>query len=251
MTKPTRAPTHAMVLAAGLGLRMRPITDRIPKPLVQVGGRSLLDHALDRLQGAGVDRAVVNTHWLPDQITARLDARRAEGSGPATIVSHEPELLETGGGIRKALPLLGTDPIYTVNADILWLDGPVPALLRLARAWDAERMDALLLLAPTVWSIGYEGRGDFTMDPAGRLGWRDERQLAPFVFAGVQIVKPELFRDLPDGPVSTRIVWQRAEEQGRLYGLRHDGPWYHVGTPDAIAAAEADMLQPTARWVEP
>ncbi|MFM2043592.1 MAG: hypothetical protein RLY86_2168 [Pseudomonadota bacterium] len=244
-------PTRAMVLAAGLGLRMRPLTEHTPKPLIRVGGQSMLDHALDRLADAGVERAVVNTHWLPDQVAARLAARSAEGRGPETVESHEPVLLETAGGIRHALPLLGEEPIFTVNADIVWLDGPVPALTRLARAWDPDRMDALLLLAATVWSVGYDGDGDFHMDPAGRLTWRSSRQLAPFVFAGVQIVKPGLFRDIPDGPQSSRIIWKRAEAAGRLYGLRHDGPWYHVGTPDAVAPVDDQLRQPAVRWVEP
>lgn len=247
MTKPTRA----MVLAAGLGQRMRPVTDTIPKPLIEVGGRSMLDHALDRLADARVETVVVNTHWLADRIEAHLQARSAAGLLPRTVISHEPVLLETGGGIKKALPLLGPDPIYTVNSDILWLDGPTPALARLARAWDPDRMDALLLLAPTVWSVGYDGKGDFHMDPAGALTWRQEQQLAPFVFAGVQIIKPELFADLPDGPQSTRVIWERVQERGRLFGLRHDGPWYHVGTPDAIPLVDAQLRKPAVRWVEP
>ncbi|WP_119679794.1 nucleotidyltransferase family protein [Indioceanicola profundi] len=247
MTKPTRA----MVLAAGLGQRMRPITDRIPKPLVKVGGQSMLDHALDRLEAAGVEQAVVNTHWLADQILTHLDRRAQAGRGPVTLISPEPELLETAGGIKRALPLLGDQPFFAVNSDILWLDGPTPALERLTRNWDPERMDVLLLLAATVWTVGYDGSGDFHMDPAGRLSWRTERQLAPFVYAGVQIAKPELFRDLPDGPLSNKAVWQKASEEGRLFGLRHDGPWYHVGTPEAIPQVDAQIRQPAVRWVEP
>ncbi|MFD1624917.1 nucleotidyltransferase family protein [Azospirillum griseum] len=235
MSLPVSVPTTAMVLAAGLGLRMRPLTLDRPKPLIPILGKPLLDHALDRLADAGVERAVVNNHYLGGMIVDHLADRRT----PAIVHSPEDRQLETGGGIKQALPLLGTAPILTVNADILWLDGPTPALRRLARFWDPERMDALLLMMATTKSAGYDGPGDYHMDPLGRLTRRAERELAPFVFAGVQIVKPELFaRDTPDGAFSTNRIWDRAQEAGRLYGIAHDGLWYHIGTPDGLTECE-------------
>ncbi len=228
-------PKAAMVLAAGLGLRMRPLTLERPKPLIPILGKPMLDHALDRLAEAGVESAVVNTHYKGEMIAAHLKSR----ARPAITLSPEERLLETGGGVRKALPLLGTDPVFVVNADILWLDGPSPALRRLAHHWDPETMDALLLVMATTKAVGYEGRGDYHMDPLGRLARRAETEIAPFVFAGVQIVKPALFRDLPDGPVSTNRLWDRAQEAGRLHGLAHDGLWFHLGTPEALRESEA------------
>ncbi len=235
MSLPVSVPTTAMVLAAGLGLRMRPLTLERPKPLIPILGKPLLDHALDRLADAGVERAVVNNHYLGGMIVDHLADRRA----PAIVHSPEDRPLETGGGIKQALPLLGTAPILTVNADILWLDGPTPALRRLARFWDPETMDALLLMMATTKSAGYDGPGDYHMDPLGRLTRRAERALAPFVFAGVQIVKPELFaQDTPDGAFSTNRIWDRAQQAGRLYGIAHDGLWYHIGTPDGLTECE-------------
>ncbi|PWC33553.1 nucleotidyltransferase family protein [Azospirillum sp. TSO35-2] len=237
-TIPDTAPTTAMVLAAGLGLRMRPLTDHRPKPLIPVLGRPMLDHALDRLARAGVARAVVNSHYLGSMIGAHLKDR----AKPAILLSPEDTQLETGGGVKKALPLLGSAPIYTVNADIFWLDGPTPALRRLAAHWNPDEMDALLLLMATTRSVGYEGLGDYHMDPLGRLTRRAERELAPFVYAGVQIVKPELFAaDTPDGAFSTNLIWDRAQAAGRLFGLAHDGLWFHIGTPDGLKEAE-DLL---------
>ena len=226
--------SRAMVLAAGLGLRMRPLTLTRPKPLIEVGGRSMLDHALDRLATAGIGEAVVNAHHLAEQIEAHLQARQG---APRTRLSLETELLETGGGVKKALAMLGSHPFFVINADILWLDGPTPALQRLKDAWDPARMDALLLLTPTVSAVGYDGRGDFHMDPYGRLARRSADDVAPFVFSGVHITKPELFADTPDGAFSNNLIWNRAEAAGRLYGLRHDGAWFHVGTPEAIGDA--------------
>ncbi|MBP2229715.1 MurNAc alpha-1-phosphate uridylyltransferase [Azospirillum agricola] len=235
MTASVPIPKTAMVLAAGQGLRMRPLTLDRPKPLIPILGKPMLDHALDRLAEAGVERAVVNNHYLGRMIEDHLVGRTA----PAIVPSPEATLLETGGGVKKALPLLGSAPVYTVNADILWLDGPTPALRRLARHWDPETMDALLLLMATTRSVGYEGRGDYHMDPLGRLTRRAELELAPFVFAGVQIVKPELFgRSTPDGAFSTNLIWDRAQEAGRLFGLAHDGLWFHIGTPDGLKEAE-------------
>ena len=234
--EPSR-PDRAMVLAAGLGLRMRPLTETTPKPLIEVAGRTMLDRALDRLAAAGVATAVVNTHWLPEKIEAHLAARRA----PGIVISREDELLETGGGIARALPHLGDEAFFAVNADIVWRDGSIPALERIARAWRDGEMDALLLLQSAVRATGYAGDGDFTMDPLGRLARRPERQIAPFVFTGVQLVHPRLFAGAPAGAFSMNRLYDRAIEAGRLYGLAHDGEWYHVGTPDAIAEAEAEI----------
>jgi MurNAc alpha-1-phosphate uridylyltransferase len=223
-----------MVLAAGLGLRMRPITETLPKPLIEVGGRTLLDRALDRLEEAGVDKVTVNLHHLGSLIEAHLAPR----SKPAIEFSHEAELLETGGGVAKALPRLGDGPFWVANADVLWLDGPQPALERLAEAWDDARMDGLLLLHATVDAYGYRGRGDFLADPLGRLVRRPECEVAPFLFTGVQILHPRLFADAPAGPFSLNRLYDQAIEAGRLYGVVHDGEWFHVGTPDGLAEAE-------------
>ncbi len=226
-----------MVLAAGLGLRMRPITERMPKPLVTVAGRCLLDRALDHYAEAGLARAVVNTHYLAEQIAAHVAARTA----PEIVLSHEPALLETGGGVLNALPLLGAGPFFVANSDALWLNGPLPALTRLARAWNGAAMDALLLLAVVPGTLGYEGRGDFTMDGLGRLRRRAERGIAPFLFTGVQILHPRLFADEAPGKWSLNRVYDKALAAGRLYGLRHDGAWFHVGDPAGLAAVEARL----------
>jgi MurNAc alpha-1-phosphate uridylyltransferase len=224
-------PTKAMVLAAGLGVRMRPLTDRMPKPLVRVAGRTLLDHVLDKLGDAGVSEAVVNVHYLPDQIIDHVAAR----ARPRAIISDErDEVLGTGGGVVKALPLLGPAPFFHVNADTLWIDGVRPNLARLAEAFDPEAMDILLLMAPTTSSIGYGGRGDYAMLPDGALRKRKEHQVVPFVYAGAAIMSP-----------STRM-FDRANEQERLFGLRLDGVWMHVGTPDAVHAAEEAFLASVA-----
>jgi MurNAc alpha-1-phosphate uridylyltransferase len=236
--------THVFVLAAGLGTRMRPVTDTRPKPLVEVAGKALLDHALDRAAEAGLSEAVVNVHWLPEQIEAHL-ARRT--GAPRITVSDEREaLLETGGGIRKALPLLGDAPFVVMNSDSFWLEGPVPNLSRLVAAWDPARMDALLLVAPTTTSLGYEGAGDFVMEADGRLERRGERRIAPFIYAGVAILTPGLFTGSPEGAFSLNRLFDRAIEAGRLFGMRLDGQWLHVGTPDAIRAAE-DRVRASAR----
>jgi MurNAc alpha-1-phosphate uridylyltransferase len=229
-------PHSGMVLAAGLGTRMRPITDRIPKPLVTLGGKTLLDHALDRLSDAGVPRAVVNVHYKKEMIARHLEGRQQ----PAITLSVEDELLETGGGILKALPLLD-DVFYVVNADIFWLDGKVPALQRLAEAWDAERLDALLLLQRTTTALGYDGVGDFIVDPLGQVRRRREREVAPHLFAGVQIVHRRLFDGEKPGKFSLNRLWDRALASGRLAAIVHDGEWYHVGTPEALTEAEARL----------
>jgi len=238
MTDPLRKPAipqTAMVLAAGLGTRMRAYDPTIPKPLVKVGGKTLLDHVLDRLADAGVARAVVNVHHLADRIEARLAGRTT----PHIVVSDERDtLLETGGGMVRALPLLGDAPFFHINADTIWIDGVKGNLSRLGEAFDPATMDALLLLAPTATSIGYDGRGDFLMSPDGRLTRRGERDVAPFVFAGAAIYAPALFAGAPDGAFPMSRLYAKAEEEGRLFGLRLEGVWMHVGTPEAVAAAE-------------
>jgi MurNAc alpha-1-phosphate uridylyltransferase len=226
-------PGHAMVLAAGLGLRMRPLTERTPKPLIPVAGRSMLDRVFDRLDEAGVPNRVVNTHWLAERIARHLVNR----SG--VLLSHEDVLLGTGGGVARSLPLLGAQPFFVCNADIVWLDRVKPALTRLAKAWDAARMDALLLLEPRAPAIGYEGPGDFFRADDGRLQRRGDASTAPFVFTGVQILHPRLFADAPDGAFSLNILYDRAQATRRLFGLVHDGDWLHIGTPEALMAAES------------
>jgi MurNAc alpha-1-phosphate uridylyltransferase len=229
--------THAFVLAAGLGKRMRPITATVPKPLVEVAGRALLDHALDRAAEGGIRKAVVNVHYLADLIEGHVGKRR---TAPEIVVSDERgELLETGGGVKKALPLLGDDPFVVFNADSFWLEGPDSNLARLVAAWSPETMDILLLVAPTATSLGYEGAGVFVMASDGRLERRGEREVAPFIYAGVAILKPSLFADTPEGAFSLNLLFDRAIAADRLHGLRLDGQWLHVGTPEAIVAAEA------------
>lgn len=236
-------PAKAMVLAAGLGLRMRPLTDNMPKPLVEVAGQALLDHVLDRLGDAGVNEAVVNVHYLPDQIIGHVATR----SRPKVIISDErDQVLGTGGGVVKALPLLGSAPFFHLNADTMWIDGVKPNLARLADAFDPATMDILLLMAPTASSIGYSGAGDYAMLPDGALRRRKENQVVPFVYAGVAILSPALFADAPTGEFSLTALFDRAGERNRLFGLRMDGVWMHVGTPDAVRAAEDAFLASVA-----
>lgn len=236
-------PDKAMVLAAGLGVRMRPLTDRLPKPLVRVAGRALLDHVLDKLADAGVGESVINVHYLPDQIIHHVAQRKR----PRVMISDErDEVLGTGGGVVNALSLLGAAPFFLVNADTLWIDGVQPNLARLADAFDGSRMDILLLMAPTASSIGYEGRGDYAMLPDGALRKRREHQVVPFVYAGAAIMSPSLFADSPSGEFSLTAMFDRANEQERLFGLRLDGVWMHVGTPDAVNAAEDAFLASVA-----
>jgi len=231
-------PKNAIVLAAGLGTRMRPYNGHIPKPLVAVGGKSLIDYGLDRLAESGVERAVVNVHHLADALERHLAPRRV----PQIVISDErAELLGTGGGIAKALPQLGDTPFFLVNSDTLWLDGVKPNFVRLAEAFDPVVMDALLLLAPTTGSIGYTGRGDYMMLPDGQLRRRAEREVVPFIYAGAAILSPALFADAPTGAFALTRLFDRAGENGRLFGLRMDGVWMHVGTPEAVAAAEAAL----------
>ena len=237
-------PVRAMVLAAGKGIRLRPITLSRPKPLVVVGGRAMLDWVLDRLAEAAVEEAVVNAHHLGHMIERHVHSRTV----PRIHVSREETLLETGGGVKKALPLLGERPFFVANGDVVWRDSRAPALVRLAQAWDDATMDALLLLQPIASVIGYEGRGDFVMDQLGHLRRRKEGEVAPFLFAGVQILKPSLFADTPEAPFSLNLLYDRAIAAGRLYGLRHDGAWYHIGTPEDLARVEA-ALRPGAEQV--
>ena len=239
---PTR-PTKAMVLAAGFGTRMRPLTDRMPKPLVPVAGRPLLDHVLDKLAEAGVADAVVNVHYLPDQI---IDHTATRAKPRITISDERDAVLGTGGGVVKALPHLGDAPFFHLNADTLWIDGAQPNLTRLADAFDPARMDILLLMAPTADSIGYSGSGDYAMLPDGALRRRKEREVVPFVYAGVAILSPAIFAGAPSGEFALTKLFDRAGEQGRLFGLRLDGLWMHVGTPDAVQAAEQAFLASAA-----
>jgi N-acetyl-alpha-D-muramate 1-phosphate uridylyltransferase len=236
-------PTKAMVLAAGLGVRMRPLTDNLPKPLVRVAGQPLLDHVLDKLGSAGVTEAVINVHYLPDQIIEHTKGR----SRPRVVISDErDQVLGTGGGVVKALPLLGDAPFFHVNSDTMWIDGVRSNLARLAETFDPDRMDILLLMAPTTSSIGYGGRGDYAMLPDGALRKRREHQVVPFVYAGAAIMSPSQFADAPSGEFSLTKMFDRANEQERLFGLRLDGVWMHVGTPDAIHAAEEAFLASVA-----
>lgn len=232
--------THGMVMAAGMGQRMRPLTNDRPKPLIQVGGRTLLDHGLDRLAEAGVHTVVVNVHYLGGQIIAHL----ADRTSPRILISDESAgLLDTGGGIKKALDLLGPAPFFTLNTDALWTEGGAPTLGALADAYDEATMDAVLLLAPTVGSVGFTGAGDFHIDAENRLTRRRRDGEAPLVFAGVTLTHPRLFAKAPDGAFSTNLLWDRAIASGRLYGHRHGGRWMHVGTPDAVAQAEAVLAR--------
>jgi MurNAc alpha-1-phosphate uridylyltransferase len=231
-------PKSAMVLAAGLGTRMRPLSDHLPKPLVEIGGRALLDHALDRLAAAGVERAVVNLHYKGDLIAARLAKRER----PRIELSREDTLLETGGGVKRALPLLD-DSFYVVNGDILWLDGVLAALTRLARAFNPKRMDALLLLQRTVRAIGYDGAGDYFLDPLGMPRRRGEREVAPYIFAGIQILHRRLFAGVDEAAFSLKRLYDRAEDAGRLGAIIHDGEWFHVGTPEGLEATRGRLAE--------
>jgi MurNAc alpha-1-phosphate uridylyltransferase len=227
----------AMVLAAGLGKRMRPLTATRPKPLVEVAGKPLLDHVLDRLRAVGIRRAVVNTHYLADAVAAHLNDQAQDIE--ILISDERKQLLETGGGVTKALPLIEDETFLIVNSDNLWIDGPVDAIRLLEQRWDEKEMDALLLVVPLASAYCHGGPGDFRMDPVGRLTRRAPGKPAPFVYTGVQIVSRRLFRDAPDGAFSMNILWNRAIAEGRVFGLVHEGLWFDVGTPPAIARAEA------------
>ncbi|MGE5272037.1 MAG: nucleotidyltransferase family protein [Thiohalocapsa sp.] len=229
-------PKSAMVLAAGLGTRMRPITEVLPKPLVEIGGRALLDHAIDRLALVGVERVVVNVHYKAEMVTARLAARER----PRIEISAEDDLLETGGGVMRALPLLDAW-FFVVNADVFWLDGKDYALARLAAACDMDGMDAVLLLQRTATAVGYEGNGDYFLDPLGVPRRRGEREIAPFLFSGIQLLHRRLFDGIAERRFSLNRVYDRAEADGRLHAIVHDGEWYHIGTPEGLAATRARL----------
>jgi len=232
----TLASDTAMVMAAGLGKRMRPLTATQPKPMVRVAGKPLIDHALDRLAEAGVEKAVVNVHYLPEPLEAHLALRDM----PRVAVSDERvQLLETGGGMTKAHAAgLLPDPFFCLNADNIWLDGPRNAFADLSARWDPEAMDALLLVVPHARALNFRGEGDFHMDAVGRLSRRKAGRIAPFIYTGIQLVSHRLLREAPDGPFSTNVLWQRAIEEGRLYGAVFTGQWFEVGTPQAIRPTE-------------
>ncbi|WP_068076410.1 nucleotidyltransferase family protein [Novosphingobium lentum] len=240
MTAAALASDVAMVLAAGLGKRMRPLTASRPKPLVKVAGRALIDHCLDKLDDAGIARAVVNVHYLPDPLVAHLAAR----TSPTVIISDErDELLETGGGLVHAQPLIAADPFFCLNSDNIWLDGPNNVFHQLSVAWDPDAMDALLLLVPHARAFNYRGKGDFHMDGLGRISRRRTGRVAPFIFSGIQLVSQRFMRDAPEGPFSTGVLWSRAIDAGRLYGIAHSGLWYEVGAPEMIAPTEAALTR--------
>jgi len=243
MGVPEAAPKVAMVLAAGEGRRMRPLSEHTPKPLVKIAGRTLIDYCLDGLAASGIEKAVVNVRYLADKIEAHLEARRA----PEIAISDERDAkLDTGGGVRRALPLLGDAPFLLRNADSFWIDGVRGNLSWLAGTWDDATMDALLLLAPTVYAVGYAGRGDFFLDKDGRLSRRAERSVAPFAYAGAAIFAPRLFDGAPDGAFSLNLLFDKAIEAGRLFGVRLDGLWINVESPAAIAPAEAAIAASAA-----
>ena len=232
---PSPMPSTAMVFAAGLGARMRPITQTLPKPLIEVAGRALIDHCLDRFAENGVARAIVNVHWLADQIEAHLAKRRA----PRVLISDERErLLDQGGGIKRALPLIGAEPFFLCNTDAFWIEGPRSNLARLAAAFNPETMDAMLLVAASAGAVGVDWPGDFNMDRDGRLSQREHRQVAPFVYTGVGIIKPELFAGIGEDVFRLAPFFFQSAQKGRLFGLRLDGLWLHVGRPESIAEAE-------------
>jgi N-acetyl-alpha-D-muramate 1-phosphate uridylyltransferase len=230
----------AMVLAAGLGKRMRPLTASRPKPLIKVAGRALIDHCLDKLAEAGVARAVVNVHYLPDALVAHIEARKS----PVVLISDERDkLLETGGGLVRAQPLIAADPFFCLNSDNIWLDGPSNVFQLLSAAWNPDEMDALLLLVPHARAFNYRGKGDFHMDGLGRISRRRTGRVAPFIFSGIQLVSQRFLRDAPDGAFSTGVLWNRAIDEGRLYGIAHSGLWYEVGAPEMIAPTEAALTR--------
>ena len=228
---------RAMILAAGFGVRLRPITNKLPKPLVKVLGRTLIDHTIDRLQEGGVEKFVVNTHHLSEQIHKHLKKR----NDVDILFSREDRILETGGGITNALEKFHNEPFFACNGDTLWLNGSQNAANRMIHHWDADKMDGLLMLHSTVDAYGYDGLGDFNINPLGVLTRRPESEVSPYLFTGVQILKPKLFRSAPEGPFSLNLLYDRAIETGRLYGIVHDGEWFHIGTPEALDEAEDYM----------
>lgn len=232
-------PRTAMLLAAGLGQRMRPLTEHTAKPLLTLGGRPLLDHALDRLVEAGVETVAVNAFWQADRVAAHLAARTAAGLPPRTVLYRESTLLDTGGGTKAALDLLGPDPFYVINGDAFWVDGTRPALLRLAAAFDPDTLDGVLLVHRTFQVHADVGFGDFLLDKWGHLRRRPEREVAPYVYAGVQLISPALLDRMPDGPFSMNLAWDQAMAKDRLRGVVHDGLWFHLSTPGDLGDAES------------
>jgi MurNAc alpha-1-phosphate uridylyltransferase len=236
---PAEVPQTAMIMAAGLGKRMRPLTATKPKPLVEVNGKALLDHVLEKLRVAGVRKIVVNVHYLADALEAHLQSR---DHGLDVVISDERDLLmETGGGLIKAAPLIDCDPFLALNSDNLWIDGPADTIKLLASQWDDTKMDALLLLVPQARALGHKGMGDFHMDREGRIRRRQRSRVAPFVFTGIQIASKRLLREAPEGPFSTNLLWDRAIEEGRAFGAVHQGLWFDVGTPQSIPYTEAAL----------
>src|SRR3954454_3663980 len=236
---PAEVPHTAMIMAAGLGKRMRPLTATRPKPLIEVHGKALLDHVLDKLRIAGGKKLVVNVHYLADAIEAHLTSRE---HGFDVVISDERKLLlETGGGLVQAAPLIDSDPFLALNSDNLWVDGPADTLKLLASHWDDSKMDALLLLVPQARALNHKGMGDFHMDRSGRLRRRQKSRVAPFVFTGIQMVSKRLLREAPGGPFSTNLLWDRAIEEGRCFGAVHQGLWFDVGTPSSIPMTEAAL----------
>ena len=236
---PAEVPHTAMIMAAGLGKRMRPLTATRPKPLIEVNGKALLDHVLEKLRAAGVRKVVVNVHYLADALEAHL-ASRAHGLD--VVISDERNLLlETGGGLVQAEPLIDADPFLSLNSDNLWVDGPADTLRLLASHWDDAKMDALLLLVPLARALNHKGMGDFHMGRTGRLRRRQRSHVAPFVFTGIQMLSKRLLRDAPQGPFSTNILWDRAIQEGRCFGAVHQGLWFDVGTPQSIQLTETAL----------
>jgi len=236
---PAEVPHTAMIMAAGLGKRMRPLTATRPKPLIEVSGKALLDHALEKLRVVGIKKIVVNVHYLADALEAHLTSR---DHGLEVVISDERDrLMETGGALVQAAPLIDCDPFLALNSDNLWIDGPADTLKLLASHWDDAKMDALLLLVPQARALNHKGMGDFHMGRTGRLRRRERSHVAPFVFTGIQIVSKRLLRDPPEGPFSTNLLWDRAIEEGRCFGAVHQGLWFDVGTPQSIQLTETAL----------
>jgi len=244
-------PSKAMILAAGLGTRMRPLTETTAKPLLQLGGRTLLDHIFERLTVVDVGDVVVNAHWQADKMKAHLAARAAAGLPPRTHLLREETLLDTGGSVRAALALLGPEPFYVINGDAYWLDGPRPALARLAQVFDPAEMDGVLLVHRSFHVRAEVGFGDFAVDKWGKPSRRGERQVVPYIYAGVQLVSPALMRGMPEAPFSMNLAWDRAIACGRLRVVVHDGLWFHLSTPEDLRETEHLLHAPAfgeARW---
>lgn len=232
-------PKVAMIMAAGLGKRMRHLTEDRPKPMVELAGRPMIDHSVMKLHAAGITRLVVNLFYKGDILRQHLEETCPEGM--EILFSQEDELLDTGGGVTNALPLLGDAPFFILNGDMFWQDGTASIFSRMAGRWDDKSMDALLLMVPTVSAIGYDGIGDFTMDASGLLTRRAEQFVSPFLYGGMQLVHPRLFKGGPKSRFSTNIVWDKAIEGDRLYGIHHDGSWMHIGTPETVDIANARL----------